>query len=152
MANGLPPYVSYTEGFTQNVGQTITGDGLDPSESKQWEIGLRYVSSYYATQSNARETPGHTLVEAAMGCEVADFELDLGITNLLDKKYDNGCYDGYGCSRGKGRIFTVGLSRKFWPASIVTRSPGTHHTRLGTRRAGGVTFHQPEDMFHHHAR
>ena len=226
MANGLTPYLSYTEGFTQNVGQTITGDVLDPSESKQWEIGLRYapradlmfsaalfdlrksnvkeydlndptwssftqageirsrgieleargrlsdtlqavvgytyleteitkssdrslvgnenafapnhqaslwldydagslapglslggglryVSSYYATQSNARETPGHTLVDVAIGYEVADFELELGITNLLDKEYDNVCYDGYGCSRGEGRIFTVGLSRRF---------------------------------------
>ncbi|GHC65428.1 TonB-dependent siderophore receptor [Neogemmobacter tilapiae] len=41
-ANGLTPYVSYTEGFIQNVGKTITGETLDPSKSKQVELGLRY--------------------------------------------------------------------------------------------------------------
>jgi iron complex outermembrane receptor protein len=44
-ANGLTPYVSYTEGFIQNVGQTITGETLDPSKSKQVELGLRYAAS-----------------------------------------------------------------------------------------------------------
>ncbi len=43
MANGMVPYVSYTEGFIQNVGKTITGSPLDPSKSKQWELGLRYL-------------------------------------------------------------------------------------------------------------
>lgn len=41
--NGLTPYASYTEGFVQNVGKTIDGDVLDPSESNQKEIGLRYA-------------------------------------------------------------------------------------------------------------
>lgn len=40
--NGLSPYLSYTEGFVQNVGKTINGNVLDPSESNQWEVGLRY--------------------------------------------------------------------------------------------------------------
>ncbi|NIZ12292.1 TonB-dependent siderophore receptor [Phaeobacter sp. HF9A] len=43
MANGMVPYVSYTEGFIQNVGKTISGAPLDPSKSKQWELGLRYL-------------------------------------------------------------------------------------------------------------
>ncbi|AJE48704.1 TonB-dependent siderophore receptor [Celeribacter indicus] len=42
-ANGLTPYASYTEGFIQNVGTTLEGDVLDPSESTQWELGLRYA-------------------------------------------------------------------------------------------------------------
>lgn len=41
--NGLAPYVSYTQGFQQNVGKTIDGNVLDPSESRQWEAGLRYA-------------------------------------------------------------------------------------------------------------
>lgn len=41
-ANGLTPYMSYTEGFVQNLGKTITNKVLDPSKSKQWEAGLRY--------------------------------------------------------------------------------------------------------------
>ncbi|SFN80891.1 iron complex outermembrane recepter protein [Thioclava dalianensis] len=45
LANGLTPYASYTEGFTQNVGKTITGAALDPSKSRQVELGLRYAPS-----------------------------------------------------------------------------------------------------------
>ncbi len=41
-ANGLTPYLSYTQGFIQNVGTTLAGNVLDPSESKQWEAGLRF--------------------------------------------------------------------------------------------------------------
>lgn len=41
-ANGLTPYIGYSEGFIQNVGTTITGQTLDPSKSRQWEVGLRY--------------------------------------------------------------------------------------------------------------
>lgn len=41
-ANGLTPYLGYSEGFIQNLGTTITGQTLDPSKSKQWEAGLRY--------------------------------------------------------------------------------------------------------------
>ncbi|WP_264214194.1 TonB-dependent siderophore receptor [Leisingera thetidis] len=46
MANGLAPYISYTEGFIQNFGKTIAGAPLDPSESKQWEAGLRYLPDH----------------------------------------------------------------------------------------------------------
>lgn len=45
LTNGLTPYISYTEGYVQNVGKTIDGDVLDPSASKQWEAGLRYAPS-----------------------------------------------------------------------------------------------------------
>ncbi|MER5172999.1 TonB-dependent siderophore receptor [Thioclava kandeliae] len=45
LANGLTPYASYTEGFTQNIGKTITGAALDPSKSRQFEAGLRYAPS-----------------------------------------------------------------------------------------------------------
>lgn len=40
--NGLTPYVSYTKGFIQNLGKTLDGDILDPSESEQWEAGVRH--------------------------------------------------------------------------------------------------------------
>ncbi|ASM71000.1 MULTISPECIES: TonB-dependent siderophore receptor [Roseobacteraceae] len=44
-ANGLTPYIGYSEGFIQNVGTTISGETLDPSKSRQWETGLRYQPS-----------------------------------------------------------------------------------------------------------
>lgn len=225
-ANGLTPYISYTEGFTQNVGTTIDGDVLDPSESSQWEIGLRYapsadlmlsaalfdlrktnvkeydtddatwtsfkqsgevksqgieleargrltdtlqgvfsytyletevtkstdstlignensfapnhqaslwldydaaqfapglkiggglryVSSYYATQSNARTTDGYTLADLSLSYELSDYTVDLGVTNLFDKDYYSFCYDSYGCSKGEGRVISLELTREF---------------------------------------
>lgn len=42
-ANGVAPYVNYSEGFIQNSGTTIDGKPLTPSENKQFEIGLRYM-------------------------------------------------------------------------------------------------------------
>lgn len=51
--NGLSPYLSYAEGFIQNVGTTITGQTLDPSKSKQWEVGLRYQPSNILMLSGA---------------------------------------------------------------------------------------------------
>ncbi|MYM57525.1 TonB-dependent receptor [Rhodobacteraceae bacterium GS-10] len=225
-ANGLTPYASYTEGFIQNVGTTLAGDPLKPSESKQWEAGLRYqpnsalmlsaaifdlrktnvkeydlndptwssftqagevrsrgleleargainsvlqgvfsysyldsevtkstdasivgnensmspnhqaaiwldydaaaiaegltiggglryVSSFYATQSNGRVTPSYTLADLAVSYEVSDFTLDLNVTNLFDRDYYGNCYDSYGCSKGEGRTITVTLNRSF---------------------------------------
>lgn len=226
MANGLTPYISYTEGFVQNTGRTIDGDVLDPSESTQWEIGLRYaptsdlmlsaalfdlrktnvreydtrdatwssftqageiksqgieleargrltdrlegvmsytyldtentrsedaslvgnenafapnhqaslwldydasnltpglkiggglryVSSYYATQSNARKTDGYVLADMGISYEMSDVSFDLGVTNLFDKTYENMCYDSYGCSRGEGRLVTFAVTSNF---------------------------------------
>lgn len=43
--NGLTQYLSYTEGFIQNVGTTIDNQTLDPSRNKQWETGLRYETN-----------------------------------------------------------------------------------------------------------
>lgn len=65
MANGLAPYLSYTEGFIQNFGNTISGAPLDPSESKQWEAGLRYQPDH-----------GNYLLSAAV--------FDLRKTNVKD--------------------------------------------------------------------
>lgn len=225
-ANGLMPYLSYTEGFVQNVGTTIGGDILDPSESTQWEAGLRYapssnlmlsgavfdlsktnvkeydtndptwssftqagevnsqgieleargrltdtlqgtasytyletevtestdssiignenafapnhqaslwldydastyvtglsvggglryLSSYYATQDNGRVTQGYTLADLKVSYDMSDFSVDLGVTNLFDKDYYSVCYDGYGCSKGEGRVISLSLSREF---------------------------------------
>lgn len=42
-ANGLTPYLNYSEGFIQNTGITIDGDPLEPSRNKQFEAGLRYM-------------------------------------------------------------------------------------------------------------
>jgi iron complex outermembrane receptor protein len=60
--NGLAPYASYSTSFQPQTGTTYTGQALDPSEGKQYEVGIRYqpdgmkssmtVSGYDLTQSN----------------------------------------------------------------------------------------------------
>ncbi|WP_187794083.1 TonB-dependent siderophore receptor [Paracoccus amoyensis] len=43
MGNGFVPYASYTESFTTNIGQKFDGSQFEPTEGKQYEVGLRYV-------------------------------------------------------------------------------------------------------------
>lgn len=40
-----------------------------------------------------------------MSYEMSEFTVDLGVTNLFDKDYYNGC------SKGEGRVITLGLTR-----------------------------------------
>ncbi|MFT7440196.1 MAG: iron complex outermembrane receptor protein [Sulfitobacter sp.] len=225
-ANGLTPYLSYTEGFTQNIGKTLSGDVLDPSESTQWEAGMRYqpsadlmlsaavfdlrktnvkeydtrdatwssftqtgevrsrgleleargrlneavegvfsysyldskvskstdttlvgnhnsmapphqvalwfdydaenyvrglsvgagvryVSAFYATQSNGRKTAGYALADLSLKYEMPEMTVNLDVNNLFDKDYEGLCYDSYGCTKGQGRVISLSLSREF---------------------------------------
>ena len=41
-ANGLLPYVSYSTSFEPLPGTDIEGAALQPTEGKQWEVGLKY--------------------------------------------------------------------------------------------------------------
>lgn len=43
LGNGFIPYASYTESFTTNIGQKFDGSQFDPTEGKQYEVGLRYA-------------------------------------------------------------------------------------------------------------
>lgn len=43
--NGISPYVNYSTGFNPNTYSDINGNLLRPTESKQWEIGLKYQPS-----------------------------------------------------------------------------------------------------------
>lgn len=42
MQNGLTPYVSYATSFDPELGVDIDGDQLNPTEGKQWELGMKY--------------------------------------------------------------------------------------------------------------
>jgi iron complex outermembrane recepter protein len=62
---GLAPYVSYTESFLPQVGTTFAGKPFDPTEGKQWEVGLKWsptpealitLAAYKITERN-RLTP-----------------------------------------------------------------------------------------------
>lgn len=45
--NGLTPYASYAESFVVNMGQTRTGENFDPSEGKQYEVGVKYEPTFF---------------------------------------------------------------------------------------------------------
>jgi iron complex outermembrane recepter protein len=42
-ANGLSPYLSYSEAFTPVAGRNCSGDLLQPQRGKQWEAGIKYL-------------------------------------------------------------------------------------------------------------
>jgi iron complex outermembrane receptor protein len=41
-ANGLAPYISYSEAFTPVAGTNLAGEGFDPQLGKQWEAGVKW--------------------------------------------------------------------------------------------------------------
>lgn len=41
--HGFTPYVSYTESFLPQAGTTFAGAPFDPTEGKQWEVGLKWT-------------------------------------------------------------------------------------------------------------
>lgn len=43
-SNGISPFVSYAESFEPLVGSDRNGNEFDPSEAKQWEAGIKYLS------------------------------------------------------------------------------------------------------------
>lgn len=45
--NGITPYASYTESFTVNLGQTRDGANFEPSQGKQYEVGVKYDSTFF---------------------------------------------------------------------------------------------------------
>ncbi|SIS99290.1 TonB-dependent siderophore receptor [Paracoccus saliphilus] len=89
-ANGLTPYLNYSEGFIQNAGTTIDGDPLDPSRNKQLEAGLRYMPPF-----------GDLLLSAAV--------FDLRKTNVEDYYFDEDGNIDYTHSTQVGEIRARGV-------------------------------------------
>lgn len=62
--NGFAPYASYATSFTPDFGTDANGDGFEPTEGEQYEIGLKYqppgrdsiytVSVYNLVQTNVK--------------------------------------------------------------------------------------------------
>jgi len=42
LGNGFVPYAGYAEGFQTNIGSSFDGSAFKPTESEQFEVGLRY--------------------------------------------------------------------------------------------------------------
>ncbi|MFT6652967.1 MAG: iron complex outermembrane receptor protein [Celeribacter sp.] len=65
------------------------------------------------SQEQQHLTQGYTLADLKVSYDMSDFSVDRGVTNLFDKDYYSVCYDGYGCSKGEGRVISLSLSREF---------------------------------------
>ncbi|RRV71606.1 TonB-dependent siderophore receptor [Stutzerimonas stutzeri] len=60
--NGIAPYISYSESFNPSTYSDAAGSLIDPSEGKQWELGMKYqptgtddfytVSLFHISQEN----------------------------------------------------------------------------------------------------
>ncbi len=85
----------------------------DRFEGLSFGAGARYVGMSYGDSTNARETPAHTLVDAAVRYQRGAVEGALNVTNLLDKEYYSICYPGGGCARGDSREVQLTVSLAF---------------------------------------
>lgn len=45
--NGLTPYLSYSESFITNIGQSAGGGPFAPSKGRQYEAGIKYEPDYF---------------------------------------------------------------------------------------------------------
>ncbi|MFT3974470.1 MAG: TonB-dependent siderophore receptor [Amaricoccus sp.] len=75
--------------------------------------GVRYVGSSFGDSTNTRETPAHTLVDAALRYRRGAVEGALNVTNLLDKQYYAICRAGGGCAPGDEREVQLTVSFDF---------------------------------------
>ena len=112
--NGLAPYASYSTSFYPNSGTDSSGNTFDPTEGRQYEIGLKYapknfrggatLSVFDLTQTNNLTTdPANTAFNKASGewrSRGIEFEGNLGITENLDLLV-NASYDDVEITRSE---------------------------------------------------
>ncbi|HWX49231.1 MAG TPA: TonB-dependent siderophore receptor [Roseomonas sp.] len=76
--NGLAPYVSYARSFQPQIGVDVRGNGYDPLEGEQYEVGLKYqppginsfiqIAAFELTQKNTLTTdPTSPVNQVAVG-------------------------------------------------------------------------------------
>ena len=86
-ANGLSPYVSYSTSFEPTVGVDENNRPFEPTEAKQWEIGLKYaplagdalftISAFNIRQENVltpAETAGYNVQQGEIRSRGLEFE------------------------------------------------------------------------------
>jgi iron complex outermembrane receptor protein len=97
-ANGMAPYVSYSEAFTPQSGTTFGGEPFKPEDAEQYEVGLKYqppgtrslytLAAFEVTRTNVKTgDPEHTNYSIQTG-EVrsrgVEMEARFGVTDQLD--------------------------------------------------------------------
>ena len=105
--NGFAPYVSYATSFTPMVGTDVSGAQFKPSESEQYEAGIKWdgrglsddislfatAAVYKLTQTNVvTSTPATPVSSVQTGeAEVKGFELE-GVARIRDQLSINASY------------------------------------------------------------
>lgn len=96
--NGFAPYFSYAESFQPTGGLDASGQGFDPSEGDQFEVGLRYqpeqlplsvtASVYRLKQSNVTTAdlanPGFSVQEGEVVSKGFELEMQANLTDGLN--------------------------------------------------------------------
>lgn len=76
--------------------------------------GLRYLGSSWADNANTLKVPSATLVDAGVSYDFAkDWNANLTVTNLTDKRYVSACQTAYTCYYGEGRRISLAISHSF---------------------------------------
>ncbi|OWK22766.1 hypothetical protein AJ87_45235 [Rhizobium yanglingense] len=76
--------------------------------------GIRYIGSTYGDDANSFKVPRVTLVDLAANYQWKDYEFQLNVSNLFDKRYVASCFSQTaGCFFGEGRKI-VGSVKYRW--------------------------------------
>ena len=139
-ANGFAPYVSYAESFDQSIGNAFDGSPFEPTEGKQYEVGIKYqptgaehlitMAAFDLTQENVLTAdpanPGFRIQTGEV--QVRGIELE-GKFSVNDNLYVTGAYtyldhevtksnDGY---KGKRRVGIPRHSLSLWANYSLNR-------------------------------
>ncbi|MCF3643181.1 TonB-dependent siderophore receptor [Rhizobium sp. TRM95111] len=76
--------------------------------------GVRYIGSSYGDDANSFKVPSVTLVDLAANYTYENYEFQLNVSNLFDKRYVASCFsESAGCFFGEGRKI-VGTVKYRW--------------------------------------
>lgn len=76
--------------------------------------GIRYLGSSWADNANTLKVPSATLFDAGVSYDFApDWNANLFVTNLTDKRYVSSCQTAFTCYYGEGRRISLAVSHAF---------------------------------------
>lgn len=97
-ASGWSPYLSYSQSFEPQSGQSVSGEAFDPTTGQQWELGLKYeapsdglnatLALFDLTKQNVStadpEHPGFSIQAAEIVSKGVEFEANAELTRDLE--------------------------------------------------------------------
>lgn len=97
-ANGVAPYISYSEAFTPQTGSTFGGEPFKPEDARQYEAGVKYqppgtralytVAVFDLTRTNVKaadpDNVGYSIQTGEVRSRGVEAEARFGVTENLD--------------------------------------------------------------------